>query len=1176
MPPGSPDLNLQDLLAHGDWLNRLARQLAGSHAEADDLLQDTWLAALRSPPDPERPARPWLAKVMHNLRRMYWRGAERRRSREGIVAPALGETQAPDTQLLVERVELQRLVARLLLALDEPYRTTILLTFFDGRSSPEISRLTGVPEGTVRWRLKEALARLRVSLDDHHGGSRMRWTVLVAPLGASADILDAGKGVLMMATKSKAWVLAALACVATLTVGGAWLLLLRPKPSAEALHAFDIPEVRTGRLRVFGAPTGRGPEVVGRTLAPDGSPAAAAELTLVRQRRDPRPGEPLERRPRATTLSESDGTFRLQAPGPGAYTVTATAKGFLPASAEVRLGQNSRQEIDLRFQTGGIVVRGRVHDSGGGPIATSEILARTADSGFAITRTNSSGSYELQLRHGRYELTADADGYAPESKNLEALADVQQDFRLNPAARVAGRVLDKATGSPAPGALVRASLDARFVTRETTADDSGAFVFTDLDPGAYLLSAAKGKSAGFMPAPLSVSLAAAVSDATVLIEPAFSISGRVVDAHDDPVSSAQLTMEELRGASYGVVRGNVVALTDQDGRYRINGVLPGRFRIGADALPHAPSEGRDVEVKQADVTNLDLQLPAGTELRGNVITHDGRPVSGADISTVVMETDSFDSAARSWRRGRTDDGGKFIISGIGAGRLTVTAEHPEAGKRVVGPTPIESGTVRHLNIQLAKPVYISGRVRYDDAAPAGGVRVRWDGHGRLSPDRLSVTTASDGSFRIGPASAGRGNLKAEPLSANRSSFGPREGDNETLLTIQEGEDVSNVALILPRYDKSISGVVLGPDGQRVEGANVGAEAERAGKSGRPIWLVHHQSSKFLTDAEGEFTVSGLKRGSYTVWAFHPDFPLVEVAHVDASSTGLRLRFRRGARLTGTVTRPDDTPAPRFDVQVIPAEGPNLGEERHVGGMEEGTRRAVNSPAGAFEVKGLDAGKYDILVTTVDGGVGRLAAVPLREGESREGLRVRLGASLRLKGRIVDLDTGKPLPEIGVGMTRTRSHVEARTDGEGAFAIEHLVPGRTIVLQVRGSREYLSENREITLPQGQSDLTIRPFRLLRLPRQDGGFGNGVVGLRFSNREGPPTISAVLPDSPAAGAQLVPGMVVRSIDGRDVGDFGATSAMMLLRGTPGSIVVLVVETPQGRRSVTLTRKEMKTAS
>ena len=223
------------------------------------------------------------------------------------------------------------------------------------------------------------------------------------------------------------------------------------------------------------------------------------------------------------------------------------------------------------------------------------------------------------------------------------------------------------------------------------------------------------------------------------------------------------------------------------------------------------------------------------------------------------------------------------------------------------------------------------------------MRVRWDGHGRLSPDRLSVTTATDGSFRIGPASAGRGNLKAEPLSANRGSFGPREGDNETLLTIREGEDVSNVALILPRYDKSISGVVLGPDGQRVESANVGAEAERAGRSGRPIWLVHHQSSKFLTGAEGEFTVSGLKRRLLYSWASHPDFPLVEVAHVDASSTGLRLRFRRGARLSGTVTRPDDTPAPRFDVQVIPAEGPNLGEERHVGGMEEGTGEPSTAP-----------------------------------------------------------------------------------------------------------------------------------------------------------------------------------------------------------------------------------------
>jgi DNA-directed RNA polymerase specialized sigma24 family protein len=49
-------------------------------------------------------------------------------------------------------------------ALDEPFRSTIRLRYFDGLSAAEIARRATLPEGTVRWRAKEGLERLRRAL----------------------------------------------------------------------------------------------------------------------------------------------------------------------------------------------------------------------------------------------------------------------------------------------------------------------------------------------------------------------------------------------------------------------------------------------------------------------------------------------------------------------------------------------------------------------------------------------------------------------------------------------------------------------------------------------------------------------------------------------------------------------------------------------------------------------------------------------------------------------------------------------------------------------------------------------------------------------------------------------------------------------------------------------------
>lgn len=172
---------LDDLLAHASWVRALARSLVADPATADDVVQETWLAALRTPPREARNLRGWLGRVVSNAARQRGRGEARRVEREQLVA---GEDPPPlpDPEELAQRVETQRRLAALVLELDEPLRTTMLLRFYEGLSAAEIGRRTNTPAGTVRWRVAHGLEELRARLDREHGGDRSAWCALLIPL----------------------------------------------------------------------------------------------------------------------------------------------------------------------------------------------------------------------------------------------------------------------------------------------------------------------------------------------------------------------------------------------------------------------------------------------------------------------------------------------------------------------------------------------------------------------------------------------------------------------------------------------------------------------------------------------------------------------------------------------------------------------------------------------------------------------------------------------------------------------------------------------------------------------------------------------------------------------------------------------------------------------------------
>src|SRR5688572_32525448 len=110
----------EDLLAHAGWLRRLAQSLVGAGGGADDLVQETYVAALRHPPRTDLPIRPWLAQVLRNLVRMRRRHGGVQAAKRDAIEHSERERQAPSSpEALLGRLESERMLARLVAELDE-------------------------------------------------------------------------------------------------------------------------------------------------------------------------------------------------------------------------------------------------------------------------------------------------------------------------------------------------------------------------------------------------------------------------------------------------------------------------------------------------------------------------------------------------------------------------------------------------------------------------------------------------------------------------------------------------------------------------------------------------------------------------------------------------------------------------------------------------------------------------------------------------------------------------------------------------------------------------------------------------------------------------------------------------------------------------------------------------
>ena len=507
--------------------------------------------------------------------------------------------------------------------------------------------------------------------------------------------------------------------------------------------------------------------------------AAAIPLALWSRRS---PVQPVHRRlgpPRLTELARS-----VPAAGP---------------SAEVT-GPAHDADVDAaRAVARDITVRGRVLDAGGGVIGGARVrvssYVRLADDTHETRAfeavTDGEGRYLLKLPAGKHQLLVEADGYGSATESRALMGDQTRDFALQPAARISGRVVRADSRQPVAGARVSARRDDRPSESSpigTDTDDQGRFKLASLPPGDYRVSVRADGLAGALDRSFTLAATDALDDVELLVAPTLTIQGQVLSVTGTAVPHARIVLSSVDRALRSTAPAPVIA--DAEGRYAIEGIMPGRYRFAVTAQGHAShSERMALEASvQRDVV---LQQPA--VITGLVLRGDGRPAARASVVGIVGPPNQCRDVAA---QALTDAEGRFSLAGLGAGELTLKATHEEQAA-MVGPELLQSRAQKQVTIRLGAGAVVTGVARWEDGSPvaAEGIMVVMEFAER---SRMHFArTGQDGSFTIRGLPPGEVSLQVVPRGgANDRVDGV--GSGRAMMTLKPGEQRSGVELVVAR------------------------------------------------------------------------------------------------------------------------------------------------------------------------------------------------------------------------------------------------------------------------------------------------------------------------------------------------------------------------------------------
>lgn len=862
---------------------------------------------------------------------------------------------------------------------------------------------------------------------------------------------------------------------------------------------------------------------------------------------------------------EADGTFEFRGvPASHKLELSTDCERFAVTTLNVEPLEASEQRTqDLHLLLGGTIA-GRVVNERGEPIEGAEVRALGDSMFFGFGKrelreaeTDHDGTFELKaVPSGTVRLVADAARY---------LESDEQKLKLTEGGRVDGATLvlsdgtslagtlTWADGRPAAGVDVRVRFDQsmmfgmtafnaqRGATGRDRTDDEGLFRVTGLGKGPFTVTAEaaprtsaasaengddttdedddgpkwKAREDGVQPDSHSLAL--------VLQEPAL-LKGRVVDQDGEPVTTFEIAAEQpgegLLG-NLGLEKAKD-AFDDEDGRFALEGLIPGAWEVYAMAEGYGVPDPITVTLPQAAGDELLLQIVRAASVAGTVLSDAGEPVADAtvevDLGGPVWQAQLQPQIKRPTATSQAD--GTFLLEGVTPGAVTLRARHNEHAPSEPVQLELAVGEEREeVTISLRIGATLTGEVYDDDGELSSGRMVQVT---KLDNYETEVTTTDgDGAFKIEHMEPGTWQVVAMPAGFASGEVAAEEASSD-----DEGSDADSMLDMMSKIEQGVADLV---DGQ-TEHVVLGAPPED------PVQVtgtVTHDGEPYAGAlvtfyAEGENTMQSLRNvkvkndGSFAVELDGPGTYVAQVQMLDDTMTQQRIvEFSRKipeteaielhfeiptGRVSGSVEGPDGSPLSGVRVSLHPE-----------GALEVGTlwggqyAEAATDDRGQFDFQGLRPGRYSLMAGGMSyGGMvsdrasfGRQArTILIEEGRWLDGETFRLETPGKIEVSVVDA-TGQPVPEAAVFVRDDEGHILDRlsmitTDSGGQASYGGIEPGDYTVTVRRG--ELASQESAAVRVHGDetTEVTIRleasTLLLITLQGEEGELLNANVSVR----------------------------------------------------------------------------------
>jgi Carboxypeptidase regulatory-like domain/Thiol:disulfide interchange protein DsbD, N-terminal len=293
-----------------------------------------------------------------------------------------------------------------------------------------------------------------------------------------------------------------------------------------------------------------------------------------------------------------------------------------------------------------------------------------------------------------------------------------------------------------------------------------------------------------------------------------------------------------------------------------------------------------------------------------------------------------------------------------------------------------------IKIPLQRTGTIKGTILDDAGKPAAGIRVFFNFPQKITgahipSDDLFATSDDEGRFTADFVPDDTEYLQVDLVHPDCAW----EESQPSLAQLRDGSAIFKVRRLLV-----LTGKVLDPDGRPVAGATV-VRGEQWGIMG----LESGKDTK--TDNDGNFRFPSAKSGQILLAAISPRFgPVIKTVDSKSGIDPVELRLTPPHTIRGRVTDLNDKPISGMEVRVS-----EWGSFRYPPWKfttdAEGRFTFTNAPADRVQMDFLPAGYMGL----------RGYSLTAQETEQI----VRLGPALRLHGKVMDAQTGKPIPDFKI-------------------------------------------------------------------------------------------------------------------------------------------------------------------